>query len=124
MTTTARTPEIDEARVEAFAEQLFTDLAGAATTVMTVVCDRLGLYAAMAGTGPTTAADLAATTGLHPRLVTEWLASQTVSGYVTHDPTAPVPTSCPPSTPWCWPSPTRPPTSSAPRRSSPASTSP
>ncbi|MQA16940.1 MAG: methyltransferase domain-containing protein [Pseudonocardiaceae bacterium] len=91
MTTTPDTPPIDtvdEARVEAFVEQFLTDLAGAATTVMTVVGDRLGLYPAMAGTGPVTAAELAAATGLHPRLVTEWLASQTVSGYLTHDPAA------------------------------------
>jgi SAM-dependent methyltransferase len=82
------TREVDEARVESFAEQFLTDLAGAATTVMTVVGDWLGLYAAMTGAGPLTDAELAARTGLHPRLVTEWLAAQTVSGYVTHDATA------------------------------------
>lgn len=84
--TTTETPTIDESRVEAFVETLLTDLAGAATTAMTVIGDRLGLYAAMAGAAPCTAAELAAVTRLHPRLVTEWLASQTVSGYVTHDP--------------------------------------
>lgn len=88
MSTTAPTPEVDDARVEAFAEQFLTDLAGAASTVMTVIGDRLGLYAALAGRGPATAAELAAATGTHPRLVTEWLAAQTVSGYVTHDPAA------------------------------------
>jgi SAM-dependent methyltransferase len=85
MTTTASTPAIDDARVEAFAEQFLTDLAGAASTAMTVIGDRLGLYRTLTGRGPTSAAELAAATGLHPRLVTEWLASQTVSGYVIHD---------------------------------------
>jgi SAM-dependent methyltransferase len=40
----------------------------------------------MTGTGPVTAAKLAASTGLHPRLVTEWLAAQTASGYVEYTP--------------------------------------
>ncbi|SNY73542.1 class I SAM-dependent methyltransferase [Paractinoplanes atraurantiacus] len=76
---------IDEARVEAFAGQLLTDFAGAGTTALTVIGDRLGLYRAMTGAGPVTPAKLAAATGLHPRLVTEWLRAQAVSGYVTSD---------------------------------------
>ena len=86
--TPATTPAVDEDVTEAFAERFLTDLAGAATTAMTVLGDRLGLYRAMAGTCPVTATGLADTTGLHPRLVTEWLAAQTVSGYVTYDPAA------------------------------------
>ena len=77
--------QIDEARVEAFAEQLLSDFAGAGTTALTVLGDRLGLYRALTGAGPVTAAKLAATTGLHPRLVTEWLTAQTVSGHLTSD---------------------------------------
>ncbi|MFG1995495.1 class I SAM-dependent methyltransferase [Actinoplanes sp. NPDC048988] len=76
---------IDEARAEAFAGQLLTDFAGAGSTALTVAGDRLGLYRAMTGAGPMTPAELAAATGLHPRLVTEWLRAQTVSGYVTSD---------------------------------------
>ncbi|MCV2490942.1 class I SAM-dependent methyltransferase [Geodermatophilus sp. YIM 151500] len=95
-TTDLRTPDstipdaarVDETRVEAFAGALLTDLAGAATTVMTVIGDRLGLFAAMTGAGPLTAAELAASTRLHPRLVTKWLAAMTVSSYVTHHPDA------------------------------------
>ncbi|MEU4423835.1 class I SAM-dependent methyltransferase [Actinoplanes sp. NPDC024001] len=83
MTDTQQTPAIDEARVEAFVGQLVTDIAGAATTVMTVLGDRLGLFKAMTGAGPLTADKLAAQTGLHPRLVTEWLRQQAVSGYLT-----------------------------------------
>ncbi len=85
MTDIQNAPSIDEARVEAFVGQLLTDFAGAASTVMTVAGDRLGLYRAMTGAGPVTAGKLAATTGLHPRLVAEWLAQQAVSGYVTVD---------------------------------------
>ncbi|MEU4564474.1 class I SAM-dependent methyltransferase [Actinoplanes sp. NPDC023936] len=84
-TDTQQTPTIDEARVEAFAGQLITDFAGAASTAMTVLGDRLGLYRALTGAGPITAAELARRTGLHPRLVTEWLRQQAVSGYLTID---------------------------------------
>lgn len=79
---------VDETRVEAFIERLLTDVAGTSTTLMTIVGDRLGLYEAMTGAGPIRADELAAATGLHPRLVTEWLAAQTVAEYVRYDPTA------------------------------------
>jgi Methyltransferase domain len=79
---------LDTAAVEAFAGRVLTDFAGAASTAMTVIGDRLGLYAALTGAGPVPAAELAARTGLHPRLVAEWLGAQTVSGYLRYDPTA------------------------------------
>ncbi len=79
---------VDEARVEAFVERLLGDLAGTSTTLMTIVGDRLGLYGAMTGVGPITADALARATGLHGRLVTEWLAAQTVAEYVHYDPDA------------------------------------
>ena len=84
MTTTVAA--IDTAAVEAFAGRVLTDFAGAAGTAMTIIGDRLGLYRALTGAGPTTAAELAQRTRLHHRLVTEWLGAQTVSGYVRHDP--------------------------------------
>jgi hypothetical protein len=72
MTTTAATAidttAIDTAAVEAFAGRVLTDLAGAASTAMTVIGDRLGLYQALTGTGPTTAAALAGRTRLNHRL--------------------------------------------------------
>ena len=85
MTDNLSTPVIDEAKVDAFMGRLMADFAGAGSTAMTVVGDRLGLYRALSSAGPVTAGKLAATTGLHPRLVTEWLAAQVVSGYVTKD---------------------------------------
>jgi hypothetical protein len=69
-----------------FVDRFMTDLAGGATTAMTIVGDRLGLYDALTGAGPMTAPALAAATATDERLVTEWLASQTVSGYVHYDP--------------------------------------
>jgi SAM-dependent methyltransferase len=85
MTDTQQIPAVDEARAEAFVGQMITDFAGASSTAMTVLGDRLGLFRAMTGTGPVTAAGLAASTGLNRRLVTEWLHQMAVSGYVTVD---------------------------------------
>jgi hypothetical protein len=85
MTDTQQIPAVDEARAEAFVGQMITDFAGASSTAMTVLGDRLGLFRAMTGTGPVTAAGLAASTGLNRRLVTEWLHQIAVSGYVTVD---------------------------------------
>ena len=73
-------PEIDPALGEAFAGRVITDFAGAAATAMTLIGDRLGLFEAMTGAGALTASELAARTGLQPRLVREWLAAQVVSG--------------------------------------------
>ena len=82
MTDTLSTPQIDPSRVEEFVGTLLTDFAGAGTTAMIVLGDRLGLYQALAASGPVTSDELAAATGTHPRLVAEWTAQQVVSGYL------------------------------------------
>lgn len=46
---------------------------------------RLGLYAHLAGAGPTTVADLAAGTGVDPRYLQEWCEQQAVAGYLVVD---------------------------------------
>src|SRR5436305_3134749 len=55
---------------------------GEVVSLMIHLGDRLGLYRAMAGFGPMTAADLAARTGLHRRWVLEWLRSQAAARLV------------------------------------------
>jgi hypothetical protein len=82
----AAAPEFDPALVEAFAGRVIADFAAAAATAMTVIGDRLGLFDAMTGAGALTASDLAARTGLQPRLVKEWLAAQVVSGSLNYHP--------------------------------------
>lgn len=47
--------------------------------------DRLGLYKALAQSGPMTPTQLAAKTGTSERYVREWLSSQAAGGYVTYD---------------------------------------
>ena len=51
-----------------------------------LIGDKLGLYRAMAGAGPLTAAELGRRTGLRERYVREWLSAQAAGGYVTYDP--------------------------------------
>lgn len=76
---------IDLAKLQDFAEQVATDSSAAAIGSLVVLGDRLGLYRAMAGAGPLTPTELAETTGLRERYVSEWLSAQAASGYVDYD---------------------------------------
>lgn len=100
---------VDEDKVMEFLGRVVTDGGAAVAGLCTSLGDRLGLYTAMAGAGPMTAAQLAARTGLHERYLREWLAAQVAGEYVatTGTPTA---TCCPTSTRPCWPIRPRPPT--------------
>jgi len=84
--TTIDTPRLDESALEQFVHQAVGDLAAAISGLMLHLGDRLGLYRAMAGAGPLTAADLADRTGTHERYVLEWLSNQAAGGYVAYDP--------------------------------------
>jgi SAM-dependent methyltransferase len=79
---------LDPADVQAAAGKTFGELAVGITAPLIVLGDRLGLWAALAGAGPTTAADLAAATGTHERYVREWLRGVAVAGYLDYDPEA------------------------------------
>lgn len=82
MTTTAADPSA----IEAFVGRFATDLAAVAHAATVVVGDKLGLYKALADRGPSTAAELAATTGCDERYVQEWLCAQAASEYAHYDP--------------------------------------
>src|SRR6476661_4189565 len=86
MTTTIDPPRVDESALEQFVHQAVGDLAAAISGLMVHLGDRLGLYRAMAGTGPVTPSALAARTGTQERYVQEWLANQAAGGYVAYDP--------------------------------------
>jgi SAM-dependent methyltransferase len=79
---------IDEQKVEEAAGQVFGELAVAVTGPLIMLGDRLGLWAAMAGAGPVTPAELAAKTGTVERYVREWLRGVAVAGYASYDPAA------------------------------------
>jgi SAM-dependent methyltransferase len=90
MTTTNTEPTdtepIDGARLEAFVGQAVTDMGAAISGLLLYIGDRLGLYKAMAGAGPVSAAALAARTGTAERYVREWLGNQVAGGYVVYHP--------------------------------------
>jgi 2-polyprenyl-3-methyl-5-hydroxy-6-metoxy-1,4-benzoquinol methylase len=66
--------------------QVVSELGAAMNGVLVLIGDKLGLYKAMAGAGPMTAAQLAQFTSTDARYVAEWLAAQAAGGYVTYNP--------------------------------------
>jgi len=72
-------------RIEQFAGQVVTDLAAAMAGVMTNLGHKLGLYRAMAESGPIRSEELARRSGTNERSVREWLNGQVAGGYVRFD---------------------------------------
>ena len=80
----AATPQIDEAKVEAFMEKVIGDFSG---TMMTCsarsatgsACSR------RSPTGPATSAELAKRAGVNERYTLEWLRGMAAAGYLEHD---------------------------------------
>ncbi len=77
---------IDQQRVKAFADRVFADMAGAMTAGMGYLGIKTGLFRAMAGKGPMTAAQVADASGLQPRYVEEWLKGMASAGYLDYAP--------------------------------------
>src|SRR5215467_8808625 len=72
-------------KIEQFAGQVVTDLAAAMAGVMTNLGHKLGLYRAMAESGPINSEELARRTATNERSVREWLNGQVAGGYVLFD---------------------------------------
>ena len=77
--------DIDEAKLEAFAGLVATELGAALNAALVTLGDELGLYRSMADGQPVSAAELAARTGTQERYVREWLNVQAASGFVLHE---------------------------------------
>lgn len=75
---------IDQARLESFVNRAVGDLSSAYGGVMVSLGSKLGLYKAMAGAGPLSAAELAARSGCAERYLREWLNAQAAGGYVDY----------------------------------------
>jgi ubiquinone/menaquinone biosynthesis C-methylase UbiE len=82
---TTSTTEDMQQRIEQFAGQVVTDLAAAMAGVMTNLGHKLGLYRAMAESGPINSDELAHRTATNERSVREWLNGQVAGGYVLFD---------------------------------------
>jgi len=80
------TPNIDEAKLEAFMGQALMDMGAIISAPLFIIGEKLGLYKAMAGAGPLTSEEIADRTGVPERNVREWLGNQAAGGYVTYDP--------------------------------------
>jgi SAM-dependent methyltransferase len=76
---------IDEAKLNTFLGQAVQDMGAAMHAALVIVGDKLGLYKAMAGSGPITPAQLATKTNTDERYVREWLNANAAGGYVTYD---------------------------------------
>jgi 2-polyprenyl-3-methyl-5-hydroxy-6-metoxy-1,4-benzoquinol methylase len=76
--------EIDPEKFKAYAKNVFGALGGAMTSAMICLGDRLGLYRALAESGPVTSAELASRTGLSERWLREWLRQQGAAGVLEY----------------------------------------
>jgi 2-polyprenyl-3-methyl-5-hydroxy-6-metoxy-1,4-benzoquinol methylase len=83
--TQAPAPAIDQDKLMTFLGQVIGELGATVNAGLIVAGDRLGLYRAMAGSGPITSAELAEKTGTSERYIREWLNAQAAGGYVTYD---------------------------------------
>jgi len=72
----------DRDKLEKFALRVWGYKQGEVVSLMIHLGDRLGLYKTMAGTGPVSAAQLAAASGLHERWLLEWLRGQAAAGLI------------------------------------------
>src|SRR5438270_3890987 len=76
---------MDEAKLMDFVHKAVGDVGALLAGSMVVIGDRLGLYRAMSGAGPVTAATLAEKTGTNGRYIQEWLGAQAAAGYLSYD---------------------------------------
>jgi methyltransferase family protein/winged helix-turn-helix protein len=79
MATTVQQPSAEA--VEAFAGRTLGDVAGAMTTILCAVGDKLGLFTALDG-DPATAAELATRADVDERYALEWLRALASAGYL------------------------------------------
>jgi 2-polyprenyl-3-methyl-5-hydroxy-6-metoxy-1,4-benzoquinol methylase len=75
---------VDMAKAQKTAEQVFELLGGALVSAMIYLGDRLGFYRAMQSGEPMTSNDIAQRMGLHERWVREWLQGQASAGLIDY----------------------------------------
>jgi 2-polyprenyl-3-methyl-5-hydroxy-6-metoxy-1,4-benzoquinol methylase len=79
---------IDEAKLQAFLGQAVSDIGAAMNGVLVMLGGELGLWKALHGAGPLTAAEIAERSGVRQRYVREWASAQAASGHLAYDPEA------------------------------------
>jgi 2-polyprenyl-3-methyl-5-hydroxy-6-metoxy-1,4-benzoquinol methylase len=76
---------IDQDKLHEFLVKAVVDFGATFNAALIRIGDKLGLYKALAASGPQTSAELAKKTGTAERYVREWLSAQAAGGYVTYD---------------------------------------
>jgi len=76
----------DPEKLNAFVGKMLNDLGAAASAVLLIIGDKVGLYRELAKGEALTSGELASRTGTDERYVREWLANQAAGGYVDYDP--------------------------------------
>lgn len=76
---------MDTQALNALVNKMVGDLGAAVNGALVVLGDRLGIYQALAQSGPLTSEGLAEKMGLDERYLREWLAAQAASGYIDYD---------------------------------------
>jgi 2-polyprenyl-3-methyl-5-hydroxy-6-metoxy-1,4-benzoquinol methylase len=79
------TAEVDGEKLEQFVFRAVEEVGATLNAALVVMGDKLGLYRALADTGPTTPVELARRTGVSERYIREWLNAQAAGGYVVYD---------------------------------------
>lgn len=85
MSKTASAAELQREKVQAFQLKVLADVAGYVSIACGSIGDKIGLYKALAASGPVTPKELAEKTGTSERYILEWLINQAASQYVDYD---------------------------------------
>lgn len=77
---------INQAKLDQFAEKMFTVLNHGALTMMISIGHRTGIFDAMDKMPPSTSAEVAKKAGLNERYVREWMGAMVTGGIIEYDP--------------------------------------
>jgi ubiquinone/menaquinone biosynthesis C-methylase UbiE len=77
--------QLDQEKLEGFVERIVLDAGTAMRGGLMYIGDRLGIFAALAESGPVTAAELSGRTGLNERYLREWLGAMATAEYLEHN---------------------------------------
>src|SRR5882672_4485179 len=76
---------INEDKMMSFLGKVVGDFGATLSSALVYIGQKLGLYKAMAESGPMTSTQLAKKTSTNERYIREWLVNQAASGYVEYD---------------------------------------
>ena len=86
MATVAQPRQLDEQKLMDFVFRAVDEVGATLNAALVVMGDKLGLYRALAESGPLSSSELASRTGTAERYVREWLNAQAAGGYVAYEP--------------------------------------